>query len=121
MSIASNATDQQVGAVLEAIQSVTPDVLAQAIQYYRVVNSVWLGFCLMVATVLVIVFRQNLSMWEKHKKDIDAFITVFSGCGIFICFVFSVACVNSLVKITMAPDYYAAERLAALIHQAIGR
>ena len=119
MSIASNATDQQVGVVLEAIQSVTPDVLAQAVGYSRIMNSVWLGFFLGVGIFSAVVVRWNLSMWRKYDKDANAIVTVFSACVIVTCLVLSTACINSLVKITVAPDYYAAERLAALIHQAI--
>lgn len=118
MSIASNATDQQVGEILQAIQDVTPEVIKQAMAYSHFVNEVWLGIFGVVEIVLAIVFCRCLSIVKRNgwfDKEGPVLTIVLSGYIIVICLIGSAACVNDLVKLSIAPDYYAAECVAKLL------
>ena len=117
MSLATNATDKQVGEILETIQGITPEVVAQAVQYHQAVSSLWLGVFLAVGLVLMVVFRRCLRLLKVVGQfDNEGYIlgVFLSGCGIAFCFVGCAACINDLVKLTIAPDYYAVECLTIL-------
>ena len=115
MSIASNATDKQVGEILEAIQDITPEVVAQAVAYSQVMNSVWLWIFFGAGVSFLIAFCRSLSIWKRYGKETYALIVFLSGCGMAFCFVGSAACANDLIKLSIAPDYYAAECIARLL------
>lgn len=118
MSIASNATDQQIGEILKAIQDVTPKVIEQAVVYHQFVSEMWLGIFFGVGLALTVVLCRYLLVVRKagwFDKEGPVLIIVLSGLGIVFCLMGSVVCIDDLVKMTVAPDYYAMECLAKLL------
>jgi hypothetical protein len=111
-------TDKQVGAILEAIREVSPEVAEQAVIHCRIVGSVWLAVLLSVVGVLVAAFCWYAKRWdESDGHQVGAVIT-----AIFACLFFAV-CVNistDLASAYYAPDYYAAECMIELARSALG-
>jgi uncharacterized membrane protein len=117
-------TDKQVGAILEAIREVSPQVVEQAVTYYRVLDAVWLVALLLFVGVLVRLTRFCIKKAEEREKYYDAagwWICTWVV-GIVAC-VFSAGCIcvaGDLLKAHYAPDYYAAECLIDLARSALG-
>lgn len=115
-----SATDQEVGAVLKAIREAAPGVIEQAVTYYQFLFSAWLGAMLLVAGISTVVFWQCRKRWDDYNADSHHFATVISvivGC---IAFLFSAGFATQLVKISIAPDYFAAECVVDLGRKALG-
>jgi hypothetical protein len=123
MSIAANETDKQVGAILERIQAVTPEVAEQAVVYYQVMNSVWLVILAVVAVVALIICHRcvkaaicasyvSQGLWNAGA--------VGTGVVTFSCLLGCAALVNGLVHSLIAPQHYAAECVIELGRKAFG-
>ena len=112
-------TDKQVGAILEAIREVSPQVVEQAVTYYQIFDSVWLVILLLLVGVLIGTCR-----WcAKRRVGDDGYMTGAIVSAGLAC-VFSVACVSvgcDLAKTYCAPDYYAAERMIELARSGLGK
>ncbi len=117
MSLASNATDQQVGKVIEVFLSKAPEVASQAVEYYRVVDSVWLGVFLAAGVFSTVLFFRCLSLWRVFGADKYVVLMFTAGWGVVLCLIGVAACTDDLVKLNTAPDYYAAECLAKLLRR----
>ena len=123
MSIATNETDKQIGTILESIQAVTPEVIEEAVLYYRVMNSVWLVILAVVAVVAALVFCY---CWKRREKigspNFPAYFLGAVGSG-FVSFLALVACVDlarALAHSFIAPQHYAAECIMELSRKAFG-
>ena len=112
-------TDKQVGAILEAIREVSPQVVEQAVVYHRVANTMWLAVMFLTVGVLIGVWRWGAKQWDE--SDGHQMCAVFSA-G-FACLLF-VVCINvglDLAATYFAPDYYAAECMIELARSALGK
>ncbi len=115
-----NATDQEVSAVLKAIREAAPGVIEQAVTYYQFLFSAWLGAMLLVAGISTVVFWQCRKRWGDYNADSHraaAVVSVIVGC---IALLISAGVATQLVKISIAPDYFAAECITELGHKALG-
>ena len=112
-------TDKQVGAILEAIREVSPQVVEQAVTYCRILNSVWLVVLLLLVGALI-----GMCRWcAKRRAGDDGYITGAIVSAILAC-VFFAGCISvsmDLVKTYYAPDYYAAECMIELARSALGK
>jgi len=116
MSMASNEVDKQAGLILEAIQDVMPELASQVVEYYTVVNSLWLGIFSAVGTFLLIMLCKCISMWRKIGSEGWGLLTFILCCCISFCVVGVAACMQSLIKLSVAPDYFSVEQISELIH-----
>ncbi len=112
-------TDKQVGAILEAIREVSPEVAEQAVMHYRIVDSVWLVVLLTVVGVLVGVFSWHVKRWgDGDGYQVGATISAIFACVFFaVC----VAISTDLATTYYAPDYYAAECMIQLAKSGLGK
>ena len=112
-------TDKQVGAILEAIRDVSPEVIEQAVMYHRICYSVWLVVLIPFIGVLIWLARYCAKRWdESDGYSISAVIL-----GIVV-FGFSVGYIGTacrLAKTYYAPDYFAAECMIKLGRAGLGR
>lgn len=122
-------TDEQVGTILESIRNVTPEVVEQAVAYWRILDTVWLGIVGSVALIaLIVCFRcwriANRDGWsdsvtgEITGHGVAYLVFVFVG-GIALLICAPIAC--DLAKICIAPDYYAVECIVEMGHEALGK
>ena len=120
-------TDEQFGAILESIREVSPKVVEQAVGYYQVVDTVWIGFFGTVALLALIVGVRSYRVarrdgWRDCSSMSDHGVCVvisslIASIASFIC----VCIAADLVCIYIAPDYYAAECVVELGRKAIGQ
>jgi len=116
-------TDKAAGAILEAIREVSPEVVEQAVTYYRIYHSVWLVALIPLIGVLVWLMRYCV----RTAGVSVAYPTEWRACALFIGFVTLAACacwINTgcdLAKTYYAPDYYAAECMIELGRKALGK
>jgi hypothetical protein len=116
MSIASNETDKQVGAILEAMQNAAPEVIKQAMAYNHMRDIVGLvGFVLV--TVMLIVMccvwgkKANAACGGNCSMRIASLVSGIAACvACFIAALFA----TDLTQLVCAPDYYAAGLAAQL-------
>ena len=103
--------EEQVVEMMQAIQTMTPEVAAQAVAYGRWVNGVWAFIGLIVAVISSIVCRW---LWKKEVGD-------YLGPFLCFCFVLIIAIaivfgtIGDLVGSYIAPDYYAADAVLKMV------
>jgi len=114
-----DATDKEVGAILESVRNAAPGVIEQAVAYYWVTYSVWLGVFLAVTVVSLFLCKRWFRRWgESDSYEICAVVAAIVGaCAALI----SIALAVELGRMYFAPDYYAAECMAELGRKALGK
>ncbi len=117
MSLASNATDEQIGSILETIQASAPELSAQAVAYYRVADIGWLAFTVPLTGILLTFCYRWAKEWGESDYETGA---VLSGLFALASFIVSLALAGDLVKSYVATDYYAAECIARLMGKVLG-
>jgi len=120
MSIATNETDKQVGAILETLQDVAPEVLEQAVMYNQAMDIVCLGVLMPVVPFLV---YWTYRLWKKAIGEDEmgwAILGSIAGFTAFIAGIVFVDRATDLFQSVFTPDFYAAECAARLGRMAIG-
>jgi len=119
MSISTEKTDEQVGAILEAIREQAPEVAEQAVTYYQIADMIGLAVVGGIALVATIIAVVSFVRWRMDDCRITDDLACPIIAGLIGC-VFWLGCLIpglDLVKINHAPDYYAAECMVDMAKQ----
>jgi hypothetical protein len=118
-------TDKAVSQILEAIQTITPEVAEQAVAYYRFTDMVWFVIWAMIAVVaakiggrcLTVVLRDGWYVYDTITGSGVA--TIVSACVSGIAWLVCVGLACDLVATYIAPDYYAADCMVDLVRKVL--
>jgi len=111
-----NETDKAVSGILQDLQEVTPEVAAQAVAYWRMVDAIWLGILGTVVLICTVLTLWALRMGKMRSYNRDGYDTTAIISGIVGALALLVGCVVAidLVKTYVATDYYAAQCILSL-------
>lgn len=103
--------EEQVVAMMQAIQAITPEVAAQAVAYERWVNGVWaiVGFIGVVVSWLLC-----RRFWDGLDWD-DSWPAIVFGFVMAFALLVTVCATGDLVGSYIAPDYYAADAVLKMV------
>jgi hypothetical protein len=115
MTIAMNETDKQVGAILETLQDVTPEVAEQAVWLGQVTGGIGFAVCATVVLMAAVVVGLVVRKLRVDSYNECGIVGVIAGIAGVVALVGCLAFGETWIKATYTPGYYAAQRIGDLV------